>query len=67
MLVMSLVSKIYINFRIKLQNVLTTFPVLLSAFEVFTKPLFMLLFLFEFLSQLMNAWSHNCILLSHDY
>jgi len=44
-----LLLKIYTNFRIELQNVLATFPVLLCAFEVFAKPDFMALFSTEFL------------------
>ena len=42
----------------QLQNVLTTFPVLFTAFEIFSKPEFVLLFSKEFLLQLMNAWLH---------
>jgi len=61
-LMTSLLLKIYTNFRIELQNVLTTFPVLLSAFEVFAKPEFVLLFSKEFLLQLMNTWLHTLIL-----
>ena len=50
--------KDYSDLSLQLQNVLTTFPVLLATFEIFTKPEFMLLFSTEFLLQLMNAWLH---------
>ena len=50
---------IYPDLSSQLQNVLTTFPVLFTAFEVFTKPEFMLLFSTKFLLQLVNAWFHN--------
>ena len=54
-----LLLKICTNFRIELQNGLATFPVLFTAFEVFAKPKFMLLFSTEFLLQLVNAWLHR--------
>ena len=49
----------YSDFSSQLQNVLATFPVLFTAFEVFAKPEFVLLFSKEFLLQLMNAWFHS--------
>jgi len=50
---------IYPDLRSQLENVLTTFPVLLTTFEIFSKPEFVLLFSTEFLLQLMNAWPHS--------
>jgi len=53
-LLVRLLLKIYFDLGIELQNVLTTFPVLFTAFEVFEKPDFMALFSTEFLLQAMN-------------
>ena len=53
-LLVRLLLKIYFDLGIELQNVLTTFPVLFTAFEVFAKPDFMALFSTEFLLQAMN-------------
>jgi hypothetical protein len=44
----------YTDLGIELQNVLAAFPVLVGAFEIFAKPLFMPLFSTEFLFESMN-------------
>jgi len=54
--------KAYSDLSSQLENVLSTFPVLLGTFEIFAKPEFMLLFSTEFLLQLVNAWLHSDIL-----